>query len=161
MFGSGSLFLFSGCETDCIIKDQTEPFFFYLYDPCFTNSCAADQNFWMPFRQAPDRSLPVKRFDALKLGLNSTFRIKAGPGITCTRLYKKPFLHAKGEKIREGGFKITLKELLQSQQPWPLVATAAAETWMYCHGSGASEVWPALLSSLVRAVNLIKWSKLA
>lgn len=26
------------------------------------------------------------------------------------RLYKKPFLRAKGEKIREGGFTITLEE---------------------------------------------------
>jgi len=72
----------------------------------------------------------VKHFDALELGLNSTFRIKAGAGITRTHLYNKSFLHAKGEKIREGDFTATLEELLQSQQPWLLAATAAAKTWM-------------------------------
>lgn len=51
---------------------------------------------------------PVKHFDALQLGLNSTFSIKADHGIAFMHLLKKPFLHAKGEKIRDGSFAIAL-----------------------------------------------------
>lgn len=97
---------------------------------------------------------PVKHFDALEFGLNSTFRIKAGPGYHMHALIQKKkqnkaFLHAKGGKIRQGRFTIILKELLQSHQPWLPVATGAAGPGRAAHGFGVREERPALLSSLL------------
>lgn len=51
-------------------------------------------------------------------------------------LYRSPFLHAEGLKLREGGFTITRTELLQSQQPQLLVSIAAIENWMNLDAQG-------------------------
>lgn len=105
MFGSGSLLLFSACETDFIIKDQINPFFSSKWFLLYQELCSRAEllNAFLT-----NLAGPVKHFDALKLGLNSTFSVKADPGIAFVHLFKKTFLHAEGEKIRDGSFAIAL-----------------------------------------------------
>lgn len=148
------LFIFAQrlCKnSDRIINHQTNPRF-HLYDSCFTEGWASEQNLCMLCGWAPDRSPPVQRFGALRRVWTLPSELKPSLVLHARVLSKKPSLHARGGKIREGGLEIKLKEPLQV---WLLVAAEPAKR----PGSRLSEEWPTLPSSLVEAVKLVKWSE--
>lgn len=95
----------------------------------------------------------MRRFGVLRRVSALPSELKPPLVLDACVLSKKPFLHAKGGKIREGGFEIKLKEPLQG---WLPVATKPAKR----PRSRLSEEQPTLLSSLVDAVTLVKWSEL-